>query len=310
MSEVALIHTDSAKEGLEAIFAHYKDLFTSLHQKIVVIKPNFNTADPPPASTDIQLLRRVIEHIKGNDPKKIIVAERAGPANTYDTMRMKGLYQLQEEIRGFNIVDLSTLPEHEWIHIRPEGSHWRDGFLFPKLIKRADAFIALPCLKTHRFGGHFTLSLKLAVGLVPRHGYSYMKELHSSPRQRSMIAEINQVFNSTLVIMDGMKAFIDGGPERGTLVSPNVMLASPDRIAIDAVGVAILRDYGTTKEVSNGPIFEQEQISRAVELGLGVNRPEKIEIRPLDTNSEEYANKLHTILIGGEGSPMETLSVH
>ncbi|MFW9779340.1 MAG: DUF362 domain-containing protein [Candidatus Heimdallarchaeota archaeon] len=307
---MALIQTDSPKEGLKAIFVHYSDLFTSLRQKIVVIKPNFNTADPPPASTDIQLLRQVIEHIKGKDPKKIIVAERAGPANTYETMRIKGLYQLQEDIGGFNIVDLSSLPEHEWIHIRPEGSHWRDGFLFPKLINRADAFIALPCLKTHRFGGHFTLSLKLAVGLVPRQGYSYMKELHSSPHQRRMIAEINQVFNPTLVIMDGIKAFVDGGPERGTLMSPNVMLASPDRIAIDAVGVAILRDCGTTKEVSNGPIFRQEQIARAVELGIGVSEPEKIEIKALDVKSQEYVNKLHRMLIEDEDSAMETLSIH
>ena len=47
------------------------------------------------------------------------------------------------------------------------------------------------------------------------------------------------------------------------------MIASTDRIALDAVGVATLRIYGTTGEVENGSIFEQEQIARAVELGLG-----------------------------------------
>jgi len=38
-------------------------------------------------------------------------------------------------------------------------------------------------LKTHQYGGIFTLSLKLHVGVVPtsRHGYDYMRELHGSP---------------------------------------------------------------------------------------------------------------------------------
>jgi uncharacterized protein (DUF362 family) len=310
LSEVALIQTDNPKTGLYAIFSHYAEVFSALRDKTVVIKPNFNTADPPPASTDIQVLRQVIEHLTTQKPKKLVVAERAGPANTHETMKTKGLYQLHEEIEGFDIVDLSTLPETEWVHVKPEGSHWREGFLFPKLDQEADAVIALPCLKTHRFGGHFTLSLKLAVGLVPRQGYTYMKELHSSPKQRSMIAEINQAFTPTLVIMDGIKAFTDGGPEKGTLKTPNVMLASPDRIAIDAVGVAILRDHGTTPDVTNGPIFEQEQIARAVELGLGVNSPEHIKIQPLDDKSAAYAKKLHEILTERDCPTMESSTVH
>jgi len=40
--------------------------------------------------------------------------------------------------------------------------------------------------------------------------------------------------------MDGIKAFISGGPEKGELIEPNLLLASEDRVAIDAVGVAIL----------------------------------------------------------------------
>ena len=52
------------------------------------------------------------------------------------------------------------------------------------------------CLKTHRFGGDFSLSLKNNVGLVEEEGlegiYNYMLELHVSPHQLEMIAEINK----------------------------------------------------------------------------------------------------------------------
>ncbi|MFX0173180.1 MAG: DUF362 domain-containing protein [Candidatus Hodarchaeota archaeon] len=294
MAEVFLIRTDDRIKGMQSIFKHYNALFESLKDKLVVIKPNFNTADPPPASTDIKIIKELISYLKTFNPKKITVAERAGPANTQETMKLKGLFNLQTELGGFDIVDLSTLPESEWIHFQTEDSHWKNGFLYPKIFKEAEAIIALPCLKTHRYGGHFTLSLKLAVGLVPRQGY--MQELHSSPNMRNMIAEINQVYIPTLIILDGIDAFVEGGPEKGKLVHPQIMLAGKDRIAIDAVGVAILRDHGTTPGVSKGPIFSQEQIAKAVELDLGVHNPSEITIIGSDPSSNEYAKKLQTML--------------
>jgi uncharacterized protein (DUF362 family) len=38
-----------------------------------------------------------------------------------------------------------------------------------------------------------------------------MGELHHSPHQRKMIAEINEPFKPALVILDGIDAFVDGG---------------------------------------------------------------------------------------------------
>ncbi|MFX0016686.1 MAG: DUF362 domain-containing protein [Promethearchaeota archaeon] len=296
MVEVFLIKTDDRIKGLQAIFTHFKSVFDDLKEKTVVIKPNFNTADPPPASTDIGIIRELIKHLKICGSKKITVAERAGPADTHETMITKGLYNLQEEIGGFDIVDLSSLPQSEWVHFLPSNSHWKDGFLFPKLLQEVDAIIALPCLKTHQFGGHFTFSLKLAVGLVPRQGYEYMRELHSSPSQRKLIAEINQAYSPTLIVLDGVDAFVEGGPASGKLEHPQVMLASTDRIAIDAVGVAILRDLGTTPEVSNGDIFDQEQIARAVELKLGIQKPSEIILIGADERSNQYAKNLQKML--------------
>lgn len=302
MVEVFLIKTDNRIEGMKAIFSYYSSIFESLKHKHVVIKPNFNTADPVPASTDIQVLRELIIQLKASDAKKITVAERAGPVNTHDTMQTKGIFDLQNEIEGFDIIDLSSIPDSEYIHFKPNEfkSHWKNGFHYPKIYQQAEAIIMLPCLKTHKYGGDFTLSLKLSVGLVPRGTeQAYMRELHSSPHQKSLIAEINQVFTPDLIILDGVDAFIDGGPDKGTLRNPMVMIASTDRIAIDAVGVAILRDYNTTPNVAKGAIFEQEQISRAVELGLGVTEASEINIKAANSQSEEYAQKIHKILQKG-----------
>jgi uncharacterized protein (DUF362 family) len=75
------------------------------------------------------------------------------------------------------------------------------------------------------------------------------------------------------------------------------MLASADRVAIDAVGVALLRYYGTTPEVSRGRVFEQEQIARAAELGLGVTGPAQIELVTDDAESASYADEIRRVLL-------------
>ena len=295
MVEVFLIKTSNRIEGLQRIFKHYKSLFDEVHGKNVVLKPNFNTADPPPASTDITLIRELIIKLKDNN--NVTIVERSGPANTRKTMEEKGLFKLQNELGGFEIVDLSQ-PEIEWVLINNESTkHWKEGFLFPKIILDADVVIELACLKTHQYGGHFTLSLKLATGLVPRDGYEYMRELHSSPDQRKMIAEINHAFEPTLIILDGIDAFVDGGPDTGTLKHPKIMLASTDRIAIDAVGVAILRDLGTTPAVEKGSIFSQEQIARAVELQLGIQEASEINIITDDNMNQHYIDLLANLLL-------------
>ena len=126
-----------------------------------------------------------------------------------------------------------------------------------------------------------------------------MSELHGSANQRHLIAEINTAYSPDIVVLDGVEAFVDGGPAHGTRADADVMLAGSDRVAIDAVGVAILRLLGTNPVVSQGPIFEQDQISRAAELGLGVTSPEQIEFITDDPESEEFAGRVRDILLEG-----------
>ncbi|MFW9817354.1 MAG: DUF362 domain-containing protein, partial [Candidatus Thorarchaeota archaeon] len=274
MTKVAVISTGDRIYGVNKSF-ELLDI-RPIKGKRVVVKPNFNTADPPPASTHMDTFKQILVKLKEMEPGSITVAERCGPANTEEAFRKKGLYELVEEF-DFDIVNLETTSEDQWVMKNPEGSHWKNGFLFAKVYDEAECVIETCCLKTHRYGGHFTLSMKNATALVPRVGYKYMSELHSSPHQRKMIAEINSAYKWDLIIMDGVIAFVDGGPMEGTRKAANVFVAGTDKIAIDAIGVALLRILGTTPEVSKGPIFQQDQIARAVELGIGISSFDEIE---------------------------------
>jgi uncharacterized protein (DUF362 family) len=303
MSRISLVSTGDRANGVIKAIDLLK--INPVRGKEVVLKPNFNTADPAPGSTHADTLRSLIIKLKEMGAKKITLAERSGPGpTTRENMEKKGVFNMAKEL-GFDIVDLQAMARDGWVLVKPKDSHWKDGFLFPKIYKEAECVVQTCCLKTHQFGGHFTLSLKCSVGMVPpglgpgSGEYPYMNELHMSEYQRQMIAEINTAYKTDLIVLDGVEAFVEGGPHVGKRVRADVMLAGNDRVAIDAAGVAILRLLGTTPEVSRGKIFEQDQIKRAAELGIGVKSPDEIEIVTGDKESEEYAKKVREILSKG-----------
>jgi uncharacterized protein (DUF362 family) len=203
---------------------------------------------------------------------------------------------------GFNAVVLDEVSKDEWVKFERGKTHWLNGFYIARVFHDADKIVQTCCLKTHRFGGHFTLSLKNSVGLVaknvPGEVYDYMGELHGSPFQRQMIAEVNSHYNLDFVVMDGIKAFVSGGPEKGREVEPNLLFASKDRVAIDAVGVAVLKMYGAKGKVGETEIFEQDQLKRAAELGFGVKSPDEIQLTPLNRESQLDVERIGQIIKG------------
>ncbi len=296
-AEVFIIKTNERSTGVKKLLSHF-DL-SSFSGKHIALKANFNSADPFPASTHLETLQAIVETIKEAKAATITMGERSGMGNTRKVLEDRGVLELSEKI-GFYPVVLDEMAKEDWQKVEREGTHWLRGFYIAKLFVSADKVVQTCCLKAHRFGGHFTMSLKNSVGLaakkIPGSLYDYMWELHSSPHQRRMIAEINKHYKTDLVVMDGIKAFIDGGPERGKEVQPELMLASNDRVAIDAVGVAILRSYGSTSHIMKGHIFSLDQLKRASELDIGVKSASQIQVIPLNEECKDCAKQLSDTL--------------
>jgi uncharacterized protein (DUF362 family) len=296
-SRVVLVSTEDRKSG---VASSIKSLdLNPAKNKEVLIKPNFNTADPAPGSTHNDTLVALVEEVWKMGAKTISIGERSYPP-THKVMEKKGILSLMKKL-DVKIIDFDDLDKKDWVKIKPKDCHWEDGFRIARPILDAECLISTCCLKTHRYGGIFTLSLKLHVGVVPtsRHGYDYMTELHQSPHQRRMIAEINAPFKPDLIVLDGIEAFVDGGPMDGKRAKGNVFLASADRVAIDAVGLAILKSLGSNDQIMKTKIFEQEQISRAVEVGLGASSPSEIEVISTDKKSLKYRDRITEILNKG-----------
>lgn len=290
-SKVYVIKTDDRDSGIRELLNHLGT--NDLSGKKVTIKANYNSADPFPASTHPDTLEAIVDFLKENGAS-IVLAERSGMGNTKRVLEETGVLELAGQ-KGFDVVILDE-SKIGWNRLTPPGSHWKNGFMFPNVFREADAVVQTCCLKTHRYGGHITMSLKNSVGMVARYdpedGYDYMGELHSSGYQRQMIAEINAAYKPVFVIMDGVEGFSKGGPDKGTLIQPGIILASSDRVALDAAGVAVLRIFGTTDEVERGGIFEQEQIARAAELGIGASSPDEIELIASNDEARDICKKI------------------
>jgi len=298
MEKVFISKAEDRVKAVSRVLAQF-DL-RDFRGKKIALKANYNSADPFPASTHLDTLSVIVKELKNVGGVDITLAERSGMGLTHEVLSETGVLKLSEQL-AFKVVDLDELKEDRWIRFSPDlNVHWKQGFWVAKVFKEVDKVVQTCCLKTHRFGGHFTLSLKNSVGLIgrygPKDGNNYMADLHNSKHQRLMIAEVNLAYKTDVIIMDGIEGFVRGGPEAGDRVNPGVMLAARDRVAIDAVGVAILRHFGTTREVSEGRIFEQQQIARAAELGIGVHSVNDIELVPLDAESRKFAQDIGTIL--------------
>jgi uncharacterized protein (DUF362 family) len=296
-TRVALCTTQERKAGVASSIRALK--INPAKNKHVLIKPNFNTADVVPGSTHNDTLVSLVEEMWKMGAKSVSIGERSYPL-TKQVMEEKGIIPLMEKL-DVKIIDFDDLEKKDWVEFKPGESHWRKGFRIARPVLEAECLVSTCCLKTHQYGGVFTMSLKLHVGVVPttRHGFDYMQELHSSPHQRKMIAEINAPFKPHLIVLDGIDAFVDAGPMTGKRANANVFLAGTDRVAIDAVGVAVLKSLGSNDQVMKPRIFDQEQIARAVELGIGISSASEIELAPVDDQSKESCARVQEILSKG-----------
>lgn len=202
----------------------------------VLLKPNFNTADPFPASSSPDFLEAVLELVMIQNPREIVIADSSTFfANTKTVMKRIGVYQLLEKFDKLKII---SFDDEKWVKKKiPNGKYLRSVSV-PARLDEVDKLILLPCLKTH-FIAQYTGALKLSVGLMKT---TERASLHMC-RIQEKIAELNLVINPDLVIMDARKCFITKGPMEGEVREPGLLMASESRVEIDKRGVEIIKFF-------------------------------------------------------------------
>lgn len=200
---VALARADSVADAVRHAVEMAEGLDFIESGQTVMIKPNVNSDDPYPATTNPEVVHAVVKLVLEWDPARVIVADRSGPfspggsfGDTLAFMRTTGIYQAAMEAGA----EVTSFDDGPWIRgVKPAGArNWGQGFSIPQQVVEVDHLINLPVAKTHRIAT-FTMSLKNWVGLPPPD--KRLSPLHArtttEARLGSLIAELNLVADLT-----------------------------------------------------------------------------------------------------------------
>jgi uncharacterized protein (DUF362 family) len=227
----------------------------------VFVKPNFNSPDPFPAATDLAFLEAVIELILEHGAR-VTVGESSGGVwrPTRKVFKQLGVPELARRL-GIEVIAFEDRPD-DWVQIMINGDYLR-RVIMPRSAYEADKIVYLPCMKTHNLAA-FSGAIKLAFGFVAP---GQRRSFHLGHLQEKL-AETSLCWQPDLIIMDGRKAFVSGGPNKGQLAEPGLVLASGDLVAIDVEAIRVILEYRASNRIPANP-WELPQIATALKHGLG-----------------------------------------
>ncbi len=269
-----LVSKVRAGKDLKTSVKHAIDLIGGLEKVIesgdkVTIKPNLNTADPYPASSDPLFIKALGEVILDAGASKLeIIDSSTMRLSTRSVAQKIGLDAVASDLDA----DLIFLDEHDWIKVKfPRGKFLKSGSIGKPLLDIQKLVLA-PCLKTHFLAG-FTGSMKLFVGWIK---HSQRIKMHARKLQPK-IADLASYFHPDLIVMDARTCFVTGGPASGICSTPGVILASGDMVAIDVEGARIIQCCNAKSKLDMDT-WDIPQIKHAVEIGIGAKSDLDIEV--------------------------------
>ena len=244
----------------------------------ILIKPNMNTGDPwPQGGTDAEFLEALILVLKDEGYQNLTVADTCGPWGPTARVIKKMGY---DTACSRTNTPLKTWEREKWMNIRNAKAEFLgklgggDGTVaYPADLRNYDKVIYTPIMKTHFLGG-ITQSLKLSVGILHRADRGGQLHAFNHIFVAEQAAEINLPFRPDLIIMDGRRSLISGGPSHGEQVKPGVILTSGDQVANDVMGIRILQEWYPNMAQNKIGMYAwyQKQIAQAVKLGIGYAR--------------------------------------
>jgi uncharacterized protein (DUF362 family) len=241
----------------------------------ILLKPNYNTSDPFPGSSDPLFIKAIIEMLYEAGASKVILGERTAFLHSHRVLQRAGIIKIAEEaggeVRVFGKDGLYTAFDWRgWKRVKVLNGQFLHKVSLAKEALDIEKIVYAPLIKTHH-AADFTGAIKLSMGFVK----PFFDQLTFHRRHLcEKLAELSLVVKPDLVIMDARKVFINGGPAKGELREPEVILASGNQVAIDVEGVKILQGYSGNK-LEGKNAWDLVQIKHAVELGLGPHNEEE-----------------------------------
>ena len=256
--------------------------------KRILVKPNIVSGSPAPTTTNPEVVRAVCQWLKERGAETVWVGDMSAvmTLGTRSSMKTSGIELAAREAGALPVY----FEEHEWIPVSLPRARYLDQVPVSEYVVNADLVINLPVIKSHKWAT-YSVCMKNFVGAT--HG-RYRPYMIDSEHWEEIVSEINAAYRPDLNIVDGTKVMYAGGPWRGDEAEMGLILAGGDRIACDAVAVALMKTFPTHQRMKDRGVWEQTQIRHAQELGLGIEGPHslELEIHHLQAPSPELQSRL------------------
>ena len=268
--------------------------------KSVLIKPNIVSGVLSPATTNPRVVRAVAKILYEAGARQVLVGDMSAFIKLPTRKNMENSFiQTMAEETGAELVPFE---EGGWVSVEiPQGQYVKKVYVTEALY-RVDRVINLPVIKTHR-SATYSIALKNFVGATH---FRQRPFLVDRSHWEEVIAELNLAYTPDLHIVDCTRIMVEGGPWQWRAVEANLIIATGDRISADVVGLGVLKHYSELPQIRGVDVWEQRQVKKATELGLGVKDESGIEflekeIAPEVRGFSEVIQTIRREVLGEEG---------
>ena len=251
-----------------------------------ILKDNITWHFPMPgANTTPWQLEGTIQALRGAGFNNLVCMQN----QTVVTNAFKGedLNRYVPIFRRYNVPVRYNFRKEEmtWIPYRPKATMLVLDHIYPEGIRIPDYFIGknivhLPTVKTHMYTTTTGAMKNAFGGLLSKYRHYTHTWIHET--LVDLLAIQKEIHPGIFATMDGTTAGNGAGPRMIQPVVKNVILASADQVAIDAVAA---------KMMGFDPL-SIKYIRLAHEQGLGVGDPREIELVGDDVSGESWSFKV------------------
>jgi uncharacterized protein (DUF362 family) len=263
---------------LAAVLKRFPTLDGALKGKRVLIKPNATASEPYPVTTDVLLLKAVVERVKRAAAAEITISDSssfAGLANDRVFTKL-GYYQLGKE----QSVKTAAIDSQVGCdYVRVSHPNWRTNafLLTDRRVNQADFVINLAIPKRHHIAD-FSCALKNNFGCT----YGTFRMLAHARGEAffdDSLVEFADAVRPNLTIVDARLILAKFGPGfrpgKSEIIPANRLVLSADMVAMDSYCGRLMEKLDRTFSSSNRL---ERQLNYAQSLGLGEHDPAKVEI--------------------------------
>ena len=283
-TRVAIVRTDDVAAGVrEAVVLVNGLAALDCRGRQVLVKPNVVYGKPPPATTDPRVVAALLALLKDAGASRLQVGDMSAVVSlpTRPNLEATGMAAVAAAAGA----DLLALEEGEWVEVRPQQARHATAFHVARAVYEAERLVSVPVLKAHR-SASYSFALKNTVGVVHARNKPWA---YGGSAWEEVVAELNLAVHPRLYVADALQVMASGGPWSGEVMRPGCILAGTDPVALDVVGLGILKHYGKADHVAGKGVWEQGQIQRSIALGLGAKSGAAVEMVARDLTSGDPA---------------------